>query len=38
VWFDTDTHTSYTEHWRFDTTPESAAAYREMARSARFSG
>ncbi|MDI6105521.1 glycosyl hydrolase [Actinoplanes sp. NEAU-A12] len=38
VWFDTDTHDAYSEHWRFDTRPESAAVYREMAGSDRFSG
>ncbi|GAA1620244.1 glycoside hydrolase family 26 protein [Actinoplanes couchii] len=38
VWFDTDTHPSYPEHWRFDTNDGSTAAYRAMARTARFSG
>jgi hypothetical protein len=38
VWFDTDTHDAYSEHWRIDTRAESAAAYRAMAGSARFSG
>ncbi|WP_430781933.1 glycoside hydrolase family 26 protein [Actinoplanes sp. G11-F43] len=37
VWFDTDTHPSYPEHWRIDTDERSTAAYREMARTARFS-
>jgi hypothetical protein len=38
VWFDTDTHDAYTEDWRFDTRPESAAAFTAMARSPRFAG
>jgi hypothetical protein len=38
VWFDTDTHDAYTEHWRFDTRPESAAAFTAMAKSPRFAG
>ncbi|SDS28603.1 glycoside hydrolase family 26 protein [Actinoplanes derwentensis] len=38
VWFDTDTHPAYPEHWRFDTTAASTAAYQAMARTARFSG
>ncbi|MEU4622686.1 glycosyl hydrolase [Actinoplanes sp. NPDC023801] len=38
VWFDTDTHDAYTEHWRFDTRAESAAVFRQMAASQRFSG
>jgi hypothetical protein len=38
VWFDTDTHPSYPEHWRLDSVPDAAAAYREMAGNERFSG
>ena len=38
VWFDTDTHPHYPERWRFDTSKATTAAYRAMARSARFSG
>lgn len=30
VWFDTDTHPSYPEHWRFDTNAEATAAYRAI--------
>ncbi|MFC4071501.1 glycoside hydrolase family 26 protein [Actinoplanes subglobosus] len=38
VWFDTDTHPSYPEHWRLDSLPDAAAAYREMGENERFSG
>ena len=38
AWFDTDTHPGYAEEWRVDTDAEALAAYRAMARSARFSG
>jgi hypothetical protein len=38
TWFDTDTHPGYAEKWRIDTDPESLAAYKAMAASARFSG
>jgi len=38
TWFDTDTHPGYAEKWRIDTDPESLAAYKAMAKSARFSG
>jgi hypothetical protein len=38
TWFDTDTHPGYAEKWRIDTDPESLAAYKVMAVSARFSG
>jgi hypothetical protein len=38
TWFDTDTHPGYAEKWRIDTDPESLAAYKAMATSARFSG
>jgi hypothetical protein len=37
-WFDTDTHRNYSETWRIDTNPNALAAYRLMARGARFSG
>jgi hypothetical protein len=38
VWFDTDTHETYSEVWRVDTDAHSLAEYRAMARSPRFSG
>ncbi|WP_052721086.1 glycoside hydrolase family 26 protein [Actinoplanes rectilineatus] len=38
VWFDTDTHESYTEDWRTDTDEASIAAYRALAQNARFAG
>jgi hypothetical protein len=38
VWFDTDTHPGSAERWRIDTDDTSLAAFRTMARSARFSG
>ena len=38
TWFDTDTHPGYAERWRIDTSPESVAAYRAMARDPRFAG
>jgi glycosyl hydrolase family 26 len=37
-WFDTDTHINYSETWRVDTNANALAAYRAMARSARFAG
>jgi Glycosyl hydrolase family 26 len=37
-WFDTDTHENYSETWRVDTDAHALAAFRSMARSARFSG
>jgi hypothetical protein len=37
-WFDADTHRNYSETWRIDTNPNALAAYRLMARGARFSG
>ncbi|MET0426247.1 MAG: glycosyl hydrolase [Actinoplanes sp.] len=38
VWFDTDTHESYHEVWKIDTDPHALAAYKAMAKSARFWG
>jgi beta-mannanase len=38
VWFDTDVQHDSDHDFRFDSTAASLAAYREMARSARFSG
>jgi hypothetical protein len=38
VWFDTDIQEGTDENFRFDTSADALAAYRSMARSARFSG
>jgi beta-mannanase len=38
VWFDTDVQHDSDHNFRFDSTAEGLAAYRAMARSARFSG
>lgn len=38
VWFDTDVQDDSKHNFRFDTSSDALAAYRSMARSARFSG
>ena len=38
VWFDTDVHPGTSENFRIDSSSETLAAYRAMARSTRFSG
>ena len=38
VWFDTDVQDDAKHNFRFDTSSDALAAYRAMARSARFSG